>query len=76
MANCRDCDAPLKFIKSKKGKWLPCNPEEVELDEVAEGTMVVLEDGDFFDVKPGAYQPGDTGFVPHWKTCPKAERRD
>ena len=46
MAKCRRCGKEIKFIKTKKGKWLPVEQELVEITPVEKiGKPYVTEDG-------------------------------
>lgn len=78
---CRGCGAPIAWIKTKDGKLMPCNPEEIEIDVGgAKTTIIITDDGkleygspvDKYDLFP----PDMTakGRVSHFATCPKAER--
>ena len=68
---CRGCGAPIIFVKTKKGKWAPSNPEPVKLQDLPKGGTMFTEDGAYWENRG---QKNDvTGYVPHWATCPKAK---
>lgn len=77
MAECRGCGAEIKWIKSPNDKWLPVDPELVELDELESGMSLVTEDGEIVKADAGRADADDeprTGYVAHWSTCPKADQ--
>ena len=82
MANCKKCGAPIVFIKTPKGKWMPCNEGMVEYlagDAPEFDDYVVNQDGELihctFDFQ---CRPTGCARIPHWATCPYADdfRRD
>lgn len=76
ISKCKACSADIIFIMSRKGKWLPCDAKPRQLEEFANGGTVVTEDGQVLNNPPAARGLGieDPVFVPHWATCPKADR--
>ena len=73
---CRACGRRIIFIKTLKGKTMPCDAEPVKfVPDVAGNNKYVLADGLLINgVIP---MPGDTdvheGYVSHFATCPSAE---
>lgn len=77
MTTCKKCGAPIIFIKTKKGKWMPCDEGLVEykagdgpnFDDVVvdQGGKVIHCTFDFQCVPDGLAR------IPHWATCPYAE---
>lgn len=77
MAQCRKCGAPIVFVRTPKGKWMPCDEGLVEyhagntpdFDDV-----VVNDKGEVirctFDFQ---CNPDGLARIPHWATCPYAE---
>lgn len=66
MSYCKKCSMPIKWIKSPRKKWIPCDPEEITAEG---GETLVLRDG---NVKKIA-DPGDKGYIAHWSTCEFAD---
>lgn len=71
MEKCRKCGKEILWIRTKSGKWMPCDPDPVRFD--AGGP-------DIFVTKYGETVKGTvsdaglkTGFVPHWATCRYAD---
>ena len=76
-ATCKKCGAPLVFVKTPKGKWMPCDEGLVEyhagntpdFDDV-----VVNDKGEVikctFDFQ---CKPDGLARIPHWATCPYAD---
>lgn len=77
MATCKKCGAPIIFIKTKKGKWMPCDEGLVEY-KAGDGPnfddVVVDQAGNVihctFDFQ---CVPDGLARIPHWATCPYAE---
>ena len=73
MTTCKGCGATIRWLQTKNGKNIPCDPLPVGYREreKAKG-KVVTRDGRIvscdFTNEPGAL----TGYIPHWATCPKA----
>jgi len=74
-STCRKCGAPIIWLKTPKGKWMPADEGLVAYQQDQEGSdYVVTQDGELvrcyleFDGKP-------TGMarIPHWATCPNAD---
>jgi hypothetical protein len=71
MANCRSCGAIIKFIKTKKGKWMPVDPELLTAEDVELGDVIVTDSGEVTKVteKTGIA----LGYISHFATCPNAD---
>lgn len=77
MTTCKKCGAPIIFIKTKKGKWMPCDEGLVEY-KAGDGPnfddVVVDQNGNVihctFDFQ---CVPDGLARIPHWATCPYAE---
>ena len=63
---CRSCNSPVRFIKSKRGKWMIVDyePQSSSLGEVR-----TFEDGSVRQAKEG-----EIGYVSHFFTCPDAKK--
>ena len=74
---CRSCGKLITFIKTRSGKSMPCDAEQVRFVPDLNGkNLYVLEDG---SVIHGALpRPDDsdieTGYISHYATCPEADR--
>ena len=78
---CKACGAPIIWVKTKDGKHVPCNPEEIEIDPAGAKTMcVVTDDGGLEWGSPvnrdSLFLPDRTvtGRVSHFATCPAANK--
>jgi len=77
MAVCKKCGAPIFFIKTPEGKWMPCNNVLIEYKA---GTtpdyedVVINEKGKViqctFDFQ---CDPDGLARIPHWASCPYAD---
>ena len=73
MNTCRACGAPVKWIKTKNGKAMPCNPEKIAfLPEKSGDKVFILENG---EVTKGSTDGMSTheGYISHFATCPAAD---
>lgn len=76
MRKCKACGAEILWIKTDKGKSMPCDPEQVTYyARRGAKERVVTPNGEVIscDLKPphdGA-EPTGVGYVPHWATCCK-----
>lgn len=74
---CRDCGAEIVFIRTRAGKYMPCEAEAVYYNpSPAEDNIFIDEDG---SVTWGKIAERDTsgarrGYIPHWASCPGANR--
>lgn len=74
---CRACGAPLRFIKTTKGKTMPVDAAPVKfVPQTYAKEIFVTEDGMLLHgVRPA---PSDRdvhdGYISHFATCPAAER--
>lgn len=58
-SSCQSCGAPIKFVRTVSGRWVPLDPEVVNC---------MTDKG-----HPGLYEPVK-GFVSHFATCPDADK--
>ena len=72
MPQCRACNAEILFIKTPKGKFIPCNPGLVDYANAKPGALLCSKDGDVVKVDASKHQ-NKTGYVSHFATCPKAD---
>lgn len=67
---CKGCKSPIRFVRTPAGKWLPCEPDLLDSDDLDVGEKLVTTDGEVKAVEAGeSFQ----GYLPHWAVCPKAD---
>ena len=69
---CRGCGEPMVFIKSAKGRNIPCDPEEQTI-KLTKGTVVVTPDGQVLRGSEATKNTSVVGYTSHFATCPAAE---
>ena len=75
MSTCRSCDAPLKWIKTKDGKNMPCDPEAFKLEDLKASDVVVSESGEVFRGTANiAKNTAQRFYFSHFSTCPDANK--
>lgn len=74
--NCRGCGAPIIWIHTPAGKSMPCDPNPVYFRPAEGGkTKLVTLRGEVVSCEiVGATEAVDAGYLPHWATCPQANR--
>ena len=78
MSTCKGCGAPIDWITTTEGKYMPVDPEPVVGIEgdgpdrfvTDEGAVLLGRRARLEEERPGL----EVAFVPHWKTCPDAGR--
>ena len=82
MPKCKGCGREIIWVKSAKGKAIPCDPDLITFCPDKEGDQVyITEDGQYIR---GYDKPADgngfddwsarRGRVAHFATCPQADR--
>ena len=69
---CRYCGDPLIFIKSLRGRMIPCDPE-LSTHTLAPGVVIVTPEG---QVLRGTRETAETsvqGYTSHFATCAYSE---
>ena len=66
---CKGCKSIILFIRTLKGKWMPCDSEKV-VAKMNDKITLVLDTG---EIKRKA-ACGESGYVPHWGTCLSAKK--
>lgn len=71
---CRACGAPILWIRTPKGKWLPVNYGPVQYRENPRGKDSVVDNWGQIIHCDLNFDGLPTGLarIPHWATCPKA----
>lgn len=68
-ATCRSCGAPIRFVRTTKGKLMPIDREPVE-----GGNVEIVDDGKaLVHANDAPSLLGGDRFVSHFSTCPEAE---
>ena len=72
MLTCKSCGAPIMFIRTERGKVMPCNPEEVRFERSGGPETFITGDG---RVQRGKRDPSGRlyGHISHFATCPNAD---
>lgn len=70
---CRACGYRVRWIRTKNGKNMPCNPEAVRFTPGGGPETFVTGDG---KVERGrrAKDGSTVGYISHFATCPQADR--
>lgn len=63
---CRSCGAPIIWMKSVRGKWIPLNHPKVALDKPGK---LYNDFGELID-----HEPEVEGWLTHFATCPQATK--
>lgn len=78
MSICKGCGAPLEWIKTTEGRNMPVNPEPVFVIEGEGGDRFITDEGEVISGRRALPEEEShnlpVAFVPHWKTCPAADR--
>lgn len=75
-SKCRFCGAPIRWERTKKGNWMPCEPGAIYYTPDRSGDIYVLTNsGNVIKARKGAEpgQPTYVGFIPHWAVCTKSK---
>lgn len=72
IGKCSGCGAKVFWIKTVRGKNMPCDPKLVPYweKEKAVGKIVTADGRVLSCTYEGAGVPSGYGFIPHWGTCP------
>ena len=76
MSKCKSCGAEIIWIKSARGKMMPCNPQKIRYRNaypMGNTKLLVTPEG---EIVTGTIDPSsDTyGYESHFATCPAASR--
>lgn len=75
-SRCRSCNARIIFIKSTKGRFIPCNPIVTRYKKEEGGKeKIVLDTGEVVSCRTGVSteEMDGIGYVSHFATCPNAK---
>lgn len=73
---CKACGALIRFIRTPKGKVIPCNFSEVDYKLSKDGdTKVVTPNGQVIIAKivKNFSEADGYGYISHWSTCTKPD---
>ena len=76
MTTCKSCGAPIIWIQSPKGKWIPCDEGLIPYKADRSGKdSIVTHKGEIVRCQLTFEGKADgMGRVSHWATCPNAEQ--
>lgn len=72
IGRCRSCGKFIEWVKTTKGKNMPCDPEVLSHDEMNNGDVLVTLGGHVQRVDRSKSFPSLRGRVSHFATCPNA----
>lgn len=74
---CRSCGYPIRFIRMRSGRNMPCDDEELLFVRDPDGDRTFVTDEGDAVKGMSAYGLGredaERGFTPHWASCPAAD---
>ena len=80
MSRCRACGREIRWIRTARGSWMPCELEAVPYVEITGGPEKIIKaDGDVVSCTTitedteGRRAFSGVGFRPHWATCRGAD---
>jgi len=77
MPKCKRCEADIIWIKTAKGKSMPCDAKVTYYIQKAKGgkQRIVTPNGEVLSCEytDDPNSATGTGYVPHWYTCPYAD---
>ncbi|MBQ4093921.1 MAG: hypothetical protein IJC61_02650 [Oscillospiraceae bacterium] len=76
MAVCNKCGAPLDFVRTKRGKYMPCDVGGFLYTRDDVDGIIILDDlsGELVRGVPGAGEL--TGHMPHFMKCRKRQQKE
>lgn len=75
-ATCKSCGAPIIWIESPKGKWIPCDEGLIPYKQDRSGKeAIVTQRGEIIRCRlTFDGDPTGMGRMTHWATCPNANQ--
>ncbi len=73
---CRGCRKPIVFIKTIRGKDMPCEPDPVMYRQSESGKAKILTEKGFTinaEIVSDPKKADGRGYIPHWAHCSEAE---
>lgn len=77
MAKCKACGATIIWIGMQSGKSMPCDAQQVVYWEDKKGeATIITPNGETVraTLQTRRTPPTGVGFIPHWATCPRAQK--
>lgn len=68
MSTCRSCGAPIRWVKTAKGRSMP-----IDSEPVANGNVIIDSSGNAVVVGSANVIPDTDRFTSHFTTCPQAD---
>ncbi len=73
-ATCSKCGAPIVWLKTPKGKWMPADAGLRRYRKNPDGKSTVVNDwGEVIRCDIDVEDADGMARVPHWATCPHAD---
>lgn len=77
MSLCKGCGAPIEWIRTTEGRYMPVDPEPVFIIEGPGPDSFITDEGEVIRGRAATAEEKNNGlevaFVTHWKTCPAAD---
>lgn len=76
-ATCNKCGAPIKWIRMRSGKNMPCDTKQINYTtRPGAGTKLVTLSGDVVncEIVENQSEASGWGYAPHWASCPAADQ--
>ena len=76
-ATCSRCGAPIKLIRMRSGKNMPCNTKQINyIIRPGADTKLVTLSGDVVscEMVENPSEASGWGYTPHWASCPAADQ--
>lgn len=73
---CKGCGKKIIWIKTSRGKSMPCDPKQVMYWETSKGHYrIVTPNGEVIacELNGDVDRATGIGYIPHWGTCPKCK---
>lgn len=75
MATCKHCGQEIQFIRTTKGKLLPCDVDELRATDCTVGMVLVSFTGQMHRVT-GGNQVNIKGYPIHFGTCEALQKQE
>lgn len=75
-STCRSCGAPILWIKTRAGKFMPCESKQIHyITKPGAAAKIVTPGGDVISAEITGDPAAASGFgyAPHWANCPGAD---
>ena len=76
-STCKSCGAPIIWVQTPAGKWMPLDEGLVPYRQNDSGKSSVVDDHGVVircDIVTDGSIPTGLARVPHWSTCPNADK--